>query len=349
MICASLSDTATYIRCNERPDDIYVTIESLKKQGAKIRYDGSGFEVIPIEMPVTGRGFTAAAASNGFAGQNNKGEYWLSGATAYRSISGLLMTLPILESDSRITVEGIEEYKTNIEMTIDTLSKFGVRVETETRSDRGTQYRIAGGQKFKSPGTVEIDGDWTLASYWLCAAAMYGSGVICSNLSRTARQSDKEVADILERFGAIVAFKGDSIAVRPSRLRSIRIDAAVTPDIIPVLAVVASVTEGQTVIYNAERVHLSENGMLHKISKTLNALGADIIENSDGLIIKGKTKLRGGTVSSQGDDHITMMTAIASGVCEDTVAINDAEAVNRSYPDFFENFEKLGGRIMKIS
>jgi len=349
LICASLSGENTYIECNERPDDIYETINSLIKQGAKIRYDGSGFEIVPIELPEAGRGFTAAAASNGFAGQNNRGEYWLSGSTAYRSINGLLMTLPVLNSDSRITVEGTEEYKWIIEMTIDTLGTFNIRVETEKRSDGGTEYKIAGGQRFISPGTVKIDGDWTNASFWLCAAAMYGSGVICSNLSRVARQSDKEVAGILERFGAIVAFKGDSIAVRPSRLRSIRIDAAVTPDIIPVLSVIAAATEGQTVIYNAERVHLSKNGMLQKINKTLNNLGADITENSDGLIIKGKQKLRGGTVSSLGDHHIVMMTAIASGICEDTVAINDAEAVSRSYPDFFDDFEKLGGKIMKIN
>ena len=115
------------------------------------------------------------------------------------------------------------------------------------------------------------------------------------------------------------------------------------------LAAVAAGTEGKTIMYNAGRVHLYENGLLKKISKTLNALGADVIEDSDRLLIQGKTRLRGGTVSSLGDHRIEMMTAIASGLCEDTVAINDAGAVSKSYPDFYDDFEKLGGKIMRIS
>jgi len=345
LICASLSDAGTHIECSERPDVIFETIESLKNQGAKIRYDGSGFDVIPIEIPKDGRGFAAAAALHGFAGQNNRGEYWLSGNTAYQSISGLLFTLPLQSGDSKITVEGREEYRPNIEMTIDTLEQFGVHIEREARSDGGAVYKVAGGQTYKTPGSIKTEGDWTNSAFWLCAAAVCGDGVICSNLNRYSRQGEKEVVAILERFGAITAYKGDSVAIRRSRLRSIRIDAAEVPDIVPVLAVVASVTEGQSVIFNAERVGLSKNGMLKKICEVLTTLGAEIIDNADGLVINGKTRLRGGTVSSFGDPHITMMTAIASGVCDDTVAIYDAEAVSKVYPDFFDDFEKLGGKI----
>jgi len=347
LICASLSDAGTYVQCNEKPDGLNETIDRLRKQGAKIRYDGSGFNVAPIEIPESGRGFTAVAAQHGFAGQNNRGEYRLPGDVAYQSISGLLFTLPLLDGDSRIIVEGREEYKPYIDMTIDTLGMFGVRIERVHKDDGGAEYKIAGGQKYISPGTVKAEGDWTNAAVWLCAASVYGSGVICSGLNRYSRQGDKEIVNILERFGAVVSYRGDSIAVRHSRLRSIRIDAADTPDIIPLLAVVAAATEGQTVIFNAQRVRLQESGILMKVSRTLSALGANVIENSDGLIIRGSPAIKGGTVSSLGDHRIVMMTAIASGICEDTVAINDAEAVNKSYPDFFDDFEKLGGKVIK--
>jgi len=347
LICASLSDAETFIECDEQPGEITATIESLNKQGAKIRYNGSGFEVVPINLPDSDRGFSAAAAAHGFAGQNNRGEYRLPGDTAYLSINGLFFTLPLQSGGSRVIVDGREEYSASIEMTIDMLRTFGIVIERKTHVDGSAEYMIFGGQKYKTPGVINTEGDWTNSAFWLSAAAISGSGVICSNLSRSSHQADKEIVGILERFGAITAYKGDSVAVRRSRLRSIRIDAAETPDIIPVLAVVASVADGQSIVYNADRVGLGKNGVLRNISTTLSALGADIIENSDGLIINGKSKLKGGTVSSLGDSRITMMTAIASCVCEDIVAINDAEAVNKTYPDFFDDFEKLGGKLLK--
>jgi len=347
LICASLSDAETFIECGETPDEINETVKSLKAQGAKIRYNGSGFEVAPIEIPKQGRGFAAAAAAHGFAGQNSKGNYRLQGDTAYRSINGLFFTLPIQIADSLITVEGKQEYLPSIEMTIDIMKLFGIRVEREVRSDGGAVYKIAGGQNYKSPGIVKTEGDWTNSAFWLCAAAICGDGIICSNLKRSSRQGDREVISVLERFGAITAFKGDSVAVRRSRLRSIRIDAAVSPDIVPILAVVAAVAEGQSVIYNAERVGLNKNGVLKNVCTTLTALGADIIENSDGLVIQGKPNLRGGTITPFDDSSLTMMSAIAACVCEDTVAINGAEAVDKKYPDFFDDFEKLGGIVTK--
>ena len=345
LICASLSDAETFIECNERPDDVYTTINSLINQGAKIRYNGSGYEVIPLRIPESDRGFAAAAADNGFAGQNNRGEYRLPGDVAYQTINGLFFTLPVLSGSSRVTVDGREEYSSNIQMTIDMLDAFGIQIERVVQSDGGAEYKITGGQKYITPGTIQTEGDWTNCAFWLCAAAISGSGVICEKLSRSSRQADKEVVSVLERFGAITAYKGDSVAVRRSRLRSIRIDAAVNPDIVPALAVVAAVAEGQSVIYNAERVGLGKKEMLHKISAVLTTLGADIIENSDGLVIQGKPMLKGGTVSSYEDPYITMMSVIAACVCEDTVAINDSDAVNRVYPDFFDDFEKLGGQI----
>ncbi|MCL2662628.1 MAG: hypothetical protein FWE83_04775 [Oscillospiraceae bacterium] len=348
LMCAALSGSGTFIKCNERPGEITATINSLKTQGAKIRYDGMGYQIDPIKLPEAGRGFTAAAAMHGFAGQNKRGEYWLPGNVAYQSIGGLLFTLPIQSGASKIVVEGRAEYKPYIDMTLDTLEQFGIKVEQEQRNDGGTVYKIAGGQVYKTPGTIVVDGDWTNSAFWLCAAAISGEGVICSEINRYSRQGDKEVVNILERFGAITAYKGDSVAVRRSRLRSIRIDAAETPDIIPALAAVASVTEGKTVIYNAGRVGLYESGMLKKITEALTALGADVTMNTDGLDIQGKLQLRGGTVSSFDDPRIIMMTAIAAGVCEDTVAINNANAVSNVYPDFFEDFEKLGGVIQMI-
>jgi len=142
-----------------------------------------------------------------------------------------------------------------------------------------------------------------------------------------------------------VAYEGGSVTVAPAKLRGIQIDATNTPDLVPVLAVVASVAEGETLIVNAGRLRLKESDRLRSVSETLLALGANIRENDDGLIIKGVKALRGGTVTSFSDHRIVMMAAAASAVCKKPITINVAEAVTKSYPGFFTDFESLGGKV----
>jgi len=137
------------------------------------------------------------------------------------------------------------------------------------------------------------------------------------------------------------------VTVAPAKLRGIQIDAIDTPDLVPALSVVASVAEGETVISNAKRLKIKESNRLHAVTDTLHALGADVQGTQDGLVIKGKSKLRGGEVSSHNDHRIAMMAAIASVACENPVTINNAEAVNKSYPGFFKDFESLGGSVLE--
>ena len=114
----------------------------------------------------------------------------------------------------------------------------------------------------------------------------------------------------------------------------------------PILALAASVAEGETVIYNAERLRIKESDRLRTVYETLSALGADVEEKEAGLVIRGKEKLKGGKVSSFNDHRIAMMAAIASVICEEEVVITQAEAVNKSYPGFFEDLKKLGGNVI---
>ena len=113
-----------------------------------------------------------------------------------------------------------------------------------------------------------------------------------------------------------------------------------------ILALAASVAEGETVIYNAERLRIKESDRLRTVYETLSALGADVEEKEAGLVIRGKEKLKGGKVSSFNDHRIAMMAAIASVICEEEVVITQAEAVNKSYPGFFEDLKKLGGNVI---
>ena len=135
-----------------------------------------------------------------------------------------------------------------------------------------------------------------------------------------------------------------SLTAYPSRLHGIEIDASQIPDLVPILAVAASVAEGETVIYGASRLRLKESDRLRTVSDMISALGGDITETSDGLIIRGVASLRGGVVDASGDHRIAMSGAVAALVCDETVTITGAECVAQSYPAFWEEFERISVR-----
>ena len=123
------------------------------------------------------------------------------------------------------------------------------------------------------------------------------------------------------------------------------IDANQITDLVPILAVAACAKSGRTQIINAQRLRIKESDRLKAVCLTLTALGADVLETDDGLIINGNKKLNGGEIDSFNDHRIVMSGAIASCLCENPVIIKNAQAVNKSYPTFFEDFKKLGGCI----
>jgi 3-phosphoshikimate 1-carboxyvinyltransferase len=224
-------------------------------------------------------------------------------------------------------------------MTLDTLALFGVKIlEKEANI-----FNIPGSQIFRSPKTVNTGGDWSNAAFWLSAGAIGQGGITCTNLDLESKQGDRAIIDLLARFGACVTCCDKSVSVSPGALRGIEIDAGDTPDLVPVLAAVASVAEGATIIKNAGRLRIKESDRLRTVAQSLSSLGADIKETENGLIINGKNKLTGGETQSFGDHRLAMTAAVVSAVCENPVEIKNAEAVRKSYPGFFKDFSALGG------
>ena len=298
------------------------------------------------QLAANGCGISIHKSSMRCCGKLGSGEFFLQGNISSQFISGLLLSLPLLEGDSVINVEGIIESMPYVSMTLEALEAFGIRIKLRgSRAGRGAVYLIEGSQRYRSPGKIGVEGDWSNAAAWLGAGAIGGSGVTCTGLNLGSSQGDMAIMSLLARFGANVAYEGGSVTVAPAKLRGIQIDATNTPDLVPVLAVVASVAEGETLIVNAGRLRLKESDRLRSVSETLLALGANIRENDDGLIIKGVKALRGGTVTSFSDHRIVMMAAAASAVCKKPITINVAEAVTKSYPGFFTDFESLGGKV----
>lgn len=272
-------------------------------------------------------------------GRLSGGVFSLPGNVSSQFLTGLLLCFPLLKEGGEIALTTPLQSAGYVEMTLHTLSCFGVAAERTTQG-----FRVAPGQRYRSPGALEICGDWSSAAFWLCAGALSGQ-ITCQNLPETSPQGDRAVEAILKTMGAEVARQGSAVTVRPAPLRSLTIDAGDIPDLIPVLAATAATAAGETRIVNAARLRIKESDRLRAITDTLSRLGADIREQADGLIIKGRPRLAGGEVASFGDHRIAMSAAIASLSCEKDVIIREAEVVAKSYPGFWEDFRKLGGNI----
>ena len=162
-----------------------------------------------------------------------------------------------------------------------------------------------------------------------------------TGLDLHSHQGDRAILDILSRFGAEASSTENTITVRHRTLRGIEIDATQIPDLVPVLATVASVAEGTTRIFGAARLRLKDSDRLVTVREMLSALGATVMETEDGLVIEGKPHLTGGTVSAAGDHRIAMSAAVASVACENPVTITGAEATAKSYPAFFDDMTSL--------
>ena len=284
-------------------------------------------------------------------GQLQSGTYTIPGDISSQYISGLLFALPLLSEDSIIRVTGPNglESRPYVDMTLDSLQRFGISVFEESGQD-GLIFHIPGKQVFRSPKILSVEGDWSNAAFWLCAGALLPSGskLTCTGLKLNSKQGDRAIVEILKRFGAEVHAENDSVTVSPAPLHSIEIDAENTPDLIPVLAAVASVAEGTTTVRNAGRLRIKESDRLLSTSTLLNSLGASVSETPDGLSITGREGLAGGVVQSFNDHRIAMTAAVISAACSAEVTIQNAEAVNKSYPNFFEDFLDLGGSLRKV-
>lgn len=273
-------------------------------------------------------------------GQLCSGSYALAGNVSSQFISGLLMALPRLPGDSTITVTGPLESRSYIDMTLEALRQFGV---TATETAEG--FSVPGNQVFRSPGEVSIEGDWSGAAFWLAAGALSPDGVECGPLNPASSQGDRTIAALLTRFGARVEQRENAVSVCAAPLHGIEIDAADIPDLVPVLAVVAAAARGETRIHPIARLRLKESDRVEAVLALLHALGAKAEAAENELVIRGNGALRGGTVDAFGDHRIAMAAAVAGSAASGPVTILGAQAVDKSYPGFFEQFAALGGRV----
>ncbi len=267
----------------------------------------------------------------------------INGSLSSQFVSGLLMAAPLLGHTCCIRVTGEMSSYPYIALTIEVLAKFGVTVTEEDAA-----FTVSG--RYTSAGTIPAEGDWSNAAFWLTGAALSGSDVFeLSGLSADSRQGDRAIVDLLEQAGFSVSCTDNTWRVSGGDNRQpLRVDAEAIPDLVPIVAVLATALPGQTVIYNAERLIHKESNRLQTVCDLITALGGDCAITADGLLINGSA-LEGGTVQGGNDHRIVMSAAIAALICKQAVTIVGAEAVKKSYPTFFGELEKRGMLICHLS
>ena len=376
LICAALADAPTTLPLSASSQDIDATIRCLNAMGADIALSDGELRVTPIDNPParceadcgesgsTLRFLLSVAGALGIetdfrmhgrlperpiapldrelvrggctltrperdvlriSGKLQPGAYNLPGDVSSQYITGMLLALTLLEGESNLSITGRLESASYIGITRRCMASFGAN---PVPTDGG--YRIPGLGRYVSPGYMQIGGDWSNAAFWLCVSELPGCDVEVTGLDPDSAQGDRQIVSALAELRS-----SDGECV---------LDAGDIPDLVPTIAACACAAGKELRVTHAERLRIKESDRIATVRQALNALGGEVDETPDGLIVH-RRKPTGGTVDAAGDHRIAMMAAVASAGCTQEVVIRGAEAVNKSYPGFWRDFASLGGRV----
>lgn len=267
------------------------------------------------------------------------GTYPLRGDVSSQFITGLLYALPLAPNDSEIVLTSHLESVGYVDLTLDVLKKFGIKIIPTP-----TGYKIPGNQVYQ-PGNYKVEGDFSGAAFFVAAGLLSGP-ITLNNLNHESLQGDKAIIDIAQQMGGKIEKTKDGYKVYPSKLKGVTVDVGQIPDLGPILMVLGALAEGTMIIENAARLRIKESDRLEAMVSNLTKIGAQIKVDGDRVEITGQKTLKGGKeVSSFKDHRIAMAMAMASIRCEEPIIIDDETVVSKSYPNFFDSFTKLGGKV----
>ena len=366
LICAALSDRQTNLICPETNQDIEATVDCLNALGAEILRTEFGYLIKPIcklpenaalncresgstlrfMLPVAGAlGVDATFYMQGrlpsrplsplweemermgcslsrptadtvrCTGKLQCGLYSIDGGVSSQYITGLLFAMALIPGESQLHITGKCESKPYIDMTQQALYAFGVHSD---------DFKVSGAYPFHSPGSITVEGDWSNGAFFLAANAL-GNTVTVLGLDNASCQGDRAVKSMLQ------ALETNCI-----------ISAEDTPDLVPILAVTAGAKMGAEFV-NCGRLRLKESDRIESVAAMLRALGAEVTTAVD-MITVSPARYHSCIVDSAGDHRIAMAAAIAATVADGPVTILGAECVSKSYPAFWAEYQRLGGR-----
>ena len=251
------------------------------------------------------------------------GDYRLPGGVSSQFVTGLLFALPLVEGDSELILTSPLESRGYVDLTLDVLEQFGISLENQNYE----RFLVSGRQRYR-PCAYSVEADWSQAAFWY-AANFVGCQVTLEGLNFDSAQGDKQAAALYWPMA------------RPGDLD---IDLAHIPDLAPPLAAMAAVRRGVTRFVHAGRLRLKESDRIAAITDALNALGAQAEETPDGFVVHGMPQLEGGgTVDCRNDHRIAMMAGVLACCAQRPSTLLGAECVEKSYPQFWAEFARLGG------
>ncbi len=365
LICAAFADKPTTIHCCGTNRDIEATVDCLNALGAKITFADDKYTVYPITdqpehavlnccesgstlrfmLPIVGAmGIHATFLMAGrlpqrpmeplisemqrmgcmitrpdydqicCTGKLRSGQYSIDGSISSQFITGLLFAITLIPGNSSLQITGNIESKPYIKMTQDALLQFGINTDSLT---------VSGGTSLQSPGELTVEGDWSNAAFFLAARAL-GNELTVTGLLENSSQGDRAVQDYL------LQLEQNSI-----------ISSADTPDLVPILAVVAGAKSGAK-FTNIQRLRLKESDRVASTASMLRALGAEVTVSQDNFTVF-PGEYHGCTIDAMGDHRIAMSAAIAATVANGPITLLGAECVEKSYPEFWKEYRKAGG------
>jgi len=257
------------------------------------------------------------------------GEVEVDGSLSSQFISGLLMALPLTETNSILVVNDLKS-SPYVEMTLQTLKAFGISIAHENLQ----RFTINGKQRYR-PATYRVDADWSSASCWLVASAL-GHDITVTGLQLSSLQADKALLGFLLAANCKIVRSEAGILVDGSGRSAFSVDATHCPDLFPALATLAAFCKGTSVIRGVPRLEHKESNRALTLQSEFKKLGVKIDLSADDMTIYGTGAIKGGTVHSHRDHRIAMCMAVAGLSAESSITVIDAEAVSKSYPEFWD-------------
>ena len=306
------------------------------------------FGAICMVMEENGCIFSSYRLPMTMTGPLTAGTYRIPANISSQYISALMMSLPLIEGDSEIVFTTEVESEGYLDITEAVMKEFGITLEPT-----GNGYKVKGNRRYQSPGEITAEGDWSNGAFWVAANAL-GSDLQIGNLKADSLQRDRQIVSVAERlFQGIERLEMEAVAEAtradgkndPVSSSEIVINGADIPDIIPISAVMACGRTGRTRFINCGRLRLKESDRLETVKTLICTLGGRAIVDKDDLIVDGCGQLKGGTIDSFKDHRIVMSAAVAATICTEPVTITNAQDVAKSYPEFFEDYEMLGGMV----
>ncbi len=252
-------------------------------------------------------------------------------------LSGLLLAAPTARRDVHITWREPAASFPYILMTLAMMEKAGIRMDRPAPN----AVRVPAPQTY-TPGVLTVEGDCSSASYFWAAAGLTGGSVFTAPVPPDSLQGDCRFLGVIEKMGCRIEWESDGVRVTgPDRLTPLRIDMNEMPDMVPTLAVMAAFADGTSRIENVSHLRIKESDRLEAVSCGLLALGVKVEQLPDGLVIHGGSPSPPSRSISAFDDHRIAMAFAVAGLRVDGVAIEGAESVAKSFPEFWDYFERL--------